>query len=165
MQLDTGKAYLLLGTNLGDRKLNLEKSIAQIKLSIGDVFAISSIYETEPWGNTNQPGFLNQAVGVSTKLSPQELIKELLSIEQDLGRVRLEKWGQRLIDIDIIFYGDKIVDEQDLKLPHPLMQDRKFVLVPLNEIAGEIIHPLFKQKISSILANLSDDLLVSKFTE
>ncbi len=163
MQLDSGCAYLLLGSNLGDRKDNLERAVTEIGKQVGNVFVKSNIYETEPWGNTNQPGFLNQAIGIKTKLSPQGLLLALLNIEKDLGRVRLEKWGQRLIDIDIIFYDQQVIDEPNLKVPHPLMHERRFVLVPLAEVAGNVSHPILKQKVSGILLNLSDDLLVSEF--
>lgn len=163
MGLDSRDAYLLLGTNLGDRELNLAVAIDKIAVAIGEVFARSSIYETAAWGKTDQPGFLNQAVAIKSIMPPVRLLKELLKIEEDMGRVRLEKWGERIIDIDIIFYADEIINDEVLKLPHPEMHNRRFVLEPLNEIAENFIHPIFKQKISSILFNLSDDLLVKKY--
>jgi len=162
MKLDSRDAYLLLGTNLGDRKQNLENAIAYIENEAGQVFAKSSVYETEAWGKTDQPGFLNQAIAVKSTLPPLELLKTLLAIEQKMGRVRLEKWGQRLIDIDLIFYGDVIANNEALQLPHPEMHRRRFVLEPLNEIAENFIHPIFKEKVSSILANLTDELTVQK---
>ena len=162
MKLDSNTAYLLLGTNLGNRAQNLATAIAYIEREIGEVFAKSSVYETAAWGKTDQPGFLNQAIAVNSELEPLHMLKLLLAIEQKMGRVRLERWGERLIDIDIIFYGNEIMQNPSLILPHPEMHKRRFVLVPLNEIAGNFIHPVFKQKISSILFNLSDKLTVYK---
>lgn len=161
--LEQKEAYLLLGTNMGDRNSNLQQAIALIEIEIGNVFAASSVYETAPWGKTDQPGFLNQAVGVKTALLPLELLQVMLDIEKKMGRVRLEKWGERLIDIDLIFYGeDTILNNEELSLPHPEMHKRRFVLEPLNEIAADYIHPVFKEKVSSILTNLSDELTVQK---
>ncbi|WP_343531943.1 2-amino-4-hydroxy-6-hydroxymethyldihydropteridine diphosphokinase [Pedobacter sp.] len=163
MKLDSRDAYLLLGTNLGDRLENLKTAISYIEMEVGEVFAKSSVYETEAWGKTDQPGFLNQAIAVKSTLPPLELLKILLAIEQKMGRVRLEKWGQRLIDIDLIFYGDMVVSiDEVLQLPHPEMHRRRFVLEPLNEIAENFIHPVFRKKISHILANLTDKLTVQK---
>lgn len=161
--LEQQVAYLLLGSNMGDRDSNLSTAIALINKEIGNVFAVSSIYETAPWGKTDQPGFLNQALGLTTNLPPLQLLQTMLGIEQQMGRVRLEKWGQRLIDIDLIFFGeDTIIDDAQLSLPHPEMHKRRFVLEPLNEIAADYIHPVFKEKVSSILTNLSDELTVQK---
>ncbi|WP_461790153.1 2-amino-4-hydroxy-6-hydroxymethyldihydropteridine diphosphokinase [Pedobacter sp.] len=161
--LEQKEAYLLLGTNLGDRSGNLRKAVELIDYEVGKVFICSSVYETAAWGKTDQPGFLNQALGVKSALTPLTMLEALLHIEQKMGRVRLEKWGERLIDIDLIFYGkDTILNEQHLKLPHPEMHKRRFVLEPLNEIAGDYIHPVFKEKVSSILSNLNDELAVQK---
>lgn len=163
MRLDNREAYLLLGTNLGDRLENLKVAVSHVERAIGAVFAKSSVYETEAWGKTDQPGFLNQAIAVKSELPPMELLQSLLDIEQKMGRVRLERWGERLIDIDLIFYGDLVVSEGEvLQVPHPEMHHRRFVLEPLNEIAENFIHPVFKQKVSSILANLTDKLTVQK---
>lgn len=163
MELDNKTAYLLLGSNLGDRLSHLEAAIANINEKVGQVFAKSGIYETAAWGKTDQPSFLNQAIGVRSTLSPYEMLTAVLDIEREMGRVRLERWGQRLIDIDIIFYEDEIIMENKiLHLPHPEMHRRRFVLAPLNEIAGNFVHPVLKQKVSSIFANLTDDLPVKK---
>ena len=163
MKLDSRDAYLLLGTNLGDRLENLKNAISHVEEEVGPVFAKSSIYETEAWGKTDQPGFLNQAIAVKSNMPPLQLLQTLLAIEQKMGRVRLERWGQRLIDIDLIFYGDTVLTEAKvLQLPHPEMHNRRFVLEPLNEIAENFIHPVFKEKVSSILANLTDKLTVQK---
>ena len=163
MKLEQQEAYLLLGTNMGDRAQNLNVATAFIEKEVGQVFGKSSVYETAAWGKTDQPGFLNQAIGVKTSLLPLDMLKSLLAIEKKMGRVRLERWGQRLIDIDIIFYEDVIVlDDSELQLPHPEMHKRRFVLEPLSEIAGNFVHPIFKEKVSSILSNLSDELTVEK---
>lgn len=163
MELDTENVYLLLGSNLGDRNALINEAIKQIEQRIGFVFKRSSLYETAAWGNPDQPAFLNIAVGVKTALSPLDVLQEVLGIESALGRVRHEKWGARLIDIDIILYGNKIVDMgAQLQIPHPQMQYRKFVLEPLVEIAGTCVHPLLKLNVSEILERLSDNLSVSK---
>ncbi len=162
MELEQINAYLLLGTNLGDRADNLKNAITLIGNEVGNVFAASGVYETAAWGKTDQPSFLNQAIGVKTHLQPLTLLSTLLDIEQQMGRVRLERWGERLIDIDIIFYADLIFSNNELHLPHPEMHRRRFVLEPLNEIAKDFIHPVLKEKVSSILFNLSDKLTVEK---
>jgi 2-amino-4-hydroxy-6-hydroxymethyldihydropteridine diphosphokinase len=163
MQLDSKKVYLLLGSNLGDRKRMITEAIEHIEARVGKVFARSSWYETAAWGNTDQPAFFNLALGVSTSLSPVQVLEEVLDIEIRLGRVRKEHWGARLIDIDIILYENEIISiENRLHIPHPEMQNRKFVLQPLSEIAGDCIHPVLKQTISNILSNLTDNLTVSK---
>lgn len=163
MHLDTEKAYLLLGSNLGERNKLLAEALEQTEKRIGPVLLKSSLYETAAWGREDQPPYLNMAVVVETAFSPLRLLEEILAIELDLGRVRHEKWGSRLIDIDIIFFGDKIIDLGNrLQIPHPHMQDRKFVLEPMAEIAPDYIHPVFKRSVSEILERLSDNLSVSK---
>ncbi|ACU05270.1 2-amino-4-hydroxy-6-hydroxymethyldihydropteridine diphosphokinase [Pedobacter heparinus] len=163
MQLDSENVYLLLGSNLGDRSELIKEAIEQIDKRIGQVFLTSAFYETSAWGKEDQPAFLNVAVGVNTALSPIQVLEMVLQIELDLGRVRHEKWGSRLIDIDIVLFGNKIVDNgSQLQIPHPQMQHRKFVLVPLAEIAPDSIHPVFKLTVSEILERLSDNLSVSK---
>lgn len=163
MQLDSESVYLLLGSNLGDRNALINKAIGQIEKQIGEVFIKSSFYETAAWGKEDQPGFLNMAIGVKTLLDPLQVLEKALAIELELGRVRHEKWGSRLIDIDIILFGDRVVDMGDrLQIPHRQMHHRKFVLEPLSEIAAKRIHPVFKVSVSEILERLSDNLSVSK---
>lgn len=163
MPLDLKKTYLLLGSNLGNREQCLENALCLINERIGVVFATSSIYETAAWGKTDQPGFLNLAVGVHTTLTPLALLDTVLAIEETLGRVRHERWGARLIDIDVILYNDEAINEgEKLQVPHPEMQNRKFVLQPLAEIAPNLIHPILHQTITEMLANLNDSLAVTK---
>jgi 2-amino-4-hydroxy-6-hydroxymethyldihydropteridine diphosphokinase len=163
MNLDAPPVYLLLGSNLGDRNENLDRAIEFIEQRIGSIIDKSSIYETAAWGKTDQPGFLNIALSVPTVLEPLSLLHTVLQIEADLGRVREEKWGTRLIDIDIILYGDQLIDVPgELQIPHPEMQNRKFVLQPLQEIASNVVHPQLGQTITELLANLEDPLSVEK---
>ncbi|MES2518111.1 MAG: 2-amino-4-hydroxy-6-hydroxymethyldihydropteridine diphosphokinase [Bacteroidota bacterium] len=139
--------YLLLGSNLGNREDILENAIQLLGQQLGEITAQSMFYATAPWGVTDQPDFLNLALAISTRLKPLEILKITQSIENQLGRIRKEKWGARLIDIDIIFYGNKIIDELHLKIPHPLMQDRDFVLTPMIEIAPNFVHPILGETI------------------
>ena len=134
--------YLLLGSNLGNRKEILDKAIELLGQNVGVIISQSKDYETKPWGVTDQPDFLNLAIAIHTNLKPLEILKQTQSIENQLGRVRKEKWGARLIDIDILFYGNEIIDEPDLKVPHPLIQERDFALIPLAEIAPDFMHPV-----------------------
>ena len=134
--------YLLLGSNLGNRKEILDKAIELLNEKIGIIISQSKDYETKPWGVTDQPDFLNLAIAIHTNLKPLEILEQTQLIENQLGRVRMEKWGARLIDIDIMFYGDEIIDELSLQVPHPLMQERDFALIPLAEIAPDFVHPV-----------------------
>lgn len=134
--------YLLLGSNLGNRKEILDKAIELLSQTVGIITSQSKDYETKPWGITDQPDFLNLAIAIHTNLKPLEILEQTQLIENQLGRVRKEKWGARLIDIDIIFYGDEIIDELSLQVPHPLMQERDFALIPLAEIAPDFVHPV-----------------------
>ena len=163
MVLDQNKVYLLLGSNMGARLQLLEEAIKNIGIQVGEVTAQSAIYETAAWGKTDQPGFLNVAIAVITALTPLEVLSKALAIEAELGRIREEKWGTRLIDIDLIFYNNDVVSVPgQLEIPHPEMHNRKFVLVPLAEIAPELLHPVFHTTISSLLTTLDDELSVTK---
>lgn len=156
--------FLGIGTNLGNRESNLEEAVARIREYIGPVLDSSSIYETEPWGFHAKDEFLNKVVKVNTELTPSGLLGRILMIESLLGRVRGQvRYSSRLIDIDILLYEDLIVEEESLKIPHPLLQQRKFVLVPLCEIASEIIHPVLKKSIAELLELCEDRGEVKKY--
>ncbi|MDZ7896752.1 MAG: 2-amino-4-hydroxy-6-hydroxymethyldihydropteridine diphosphokinase [Arcicella sp.] len=149
--------YLLLGSNLGNRAEILINAIKLIDEKVGVIISQSEHYQTKPWGKTDQPDFLNIAIGISTNLIPTEVLERTQAIEEQLGRVRLEKWGARLIDIDIIFYGQEVIDIPNyLKIPHPLVQERIFALKPLAEIAPNYIHPIFGKTISELLKVIQD---------
>lgn len=148
--------YLSIGSNIGNRKDNLRAALALINKEIGKTARESHLYETEPWGNTAQEPFLNQVVMANTTLEPRDLLTALSRIERELGRDRKEKWGPRVIDIDILFYGKRIVRDKGLEIPHPELHKRNFVLVPLMEIAGDMEHPILKKQIDELFMACED---------
>jgi 2-amino-4-hydroxy-6-hydroxymethyldihydropteridine diphosphokinase len=156
------RVFLLMGSNLGDRQANLKAASDLLAATAGQIKSASAVYRTAAWGITDQPEFYNQAVEIATALSPDELLQKCLGIEHDLGRKRLEKWGERLIDIDILFFGDLVVQEEHLHIPHPQIPFRRFTLVPLSEIAAELWHPQLNKTISQLLEECPDELPVSK---
>lgn len=156
------EVYLLLGSNLGDRMKQVRDAADLIAKNVGKIMIRSACYETASWGNTDQPDFINQVLLVRTELTAREVLDQVLAIEVSLGRVRHEKWGSRLIDIDILFYGAEIISEPDLVVPHPHLHERAFVLVPLEEIAPALVHPVLKQSVSELARNLNDGLLVKR---
>lgn len=158
------RAYLLTGGNLGDREKNLAKARYLIDQQCGSIFKQSSIYETGAWGKTDQPAFLNQALEIYTPLNPRQLIRRILKTEKLMGRVREEKYGPRIIDIDILMFNDEIHHYHFLNLPHPEMQNRRFALLPLAEIAPDLIHPVLKKTIVQLLEECPDDLPVKKYS-
>jgi 2-amino-4-hydroxy-6-hydroxymethyldihydropteridine diphosphokinase len=154
--------FLLLGSNLGDRKLLLLEAIKRIETGVGPVLQASSVYETQSWGKTDAPDYLNQVLLLRTEMTARQVLEKILAIELSMGRRREEKWGSRTIDIDILFYGDAVIDEPDLKVPHPEMHKRRFTLAPLAELAPEFEHPLIKKNILQLKNELIDDLVVKK---
>lgn len=154
--------YLLTGSNMGDRAQQLSEAIRLLNIHAGSVVQQSSVYQTEAWGKEGLPAHLNQALLLNTSLEPSALLKVIHEIEASLGRIRTEKWGVRMIDIDIIFFGDTIINQPDLIIPHPLMQERNFVLLPLCELAPDFIHPLFKKPLKVLLQQSSDTLKAEK---
>lgn len=152
--------YLLLGTNLGEREENLAQARNLVEEAGIRVLRESSVYETAAWGIEDQPGFLNQVVEVKTELSPLALLERLLSIEEEMGRVRIVKWGERLIDLDILYYNNDQIDSERLNVPHPGIPDRRFTLVPLVELAAEEIHPALNKSQSQLLEACPDTLEV-----
>jgi len=154
--------FLLLGSNLGDRHLFLIQAIGHISHDLSPVLKISSVYETQSWGKTDAPDYLNQVLFLQTDYAPEEVLKRILAIEILLGRRREEKWGSRTIDIDILFYGQEIINMPDLKIPHPELHKRRFTLEPLSQIAPEFMHPVLKKNILQIKNDLEDDLIVKK---
>jgi 2-amino-4-hydroxy-6-hydroxymethyldihydropteridine diphosphokinase len=152
------KIFLSLGTNLGNQEANLSAAIAEICENIGNISLLSGIYETEAWGFESESNFLNQVIMLETNLNPAQLINSCLNIEKKMGRERklTGNYESRIIDIDILFYGDSIVNEDKLCIPHPLMQNRRFILEPLYEIAPDFIHPLLGKSISKLLEECAD---------
>jgi len=148
--------YLSLGSNLGDRQSNLRNAIGRL-LELGDVVEVSSLYETEPVEVTDQPWFLNCAVAVRTDLMPREFLAGILAIEKSMGRVRTQPKGPRVIDIDILLFGQQTINTPELTVPHPAMAERRFVLVPLAEIAPEVVHPTTQESIRELLSKLPED--------
>lgn len=145
--------YIALGTNIGDRAENMQQALKELE-SIMQVEERSPIYETPPWGLVDQPDFLNQVVRGETELSPVELIKALKEIESEMGRVPTIRYGPRLIDLDLLLYDDLVFETEKLSIPHPRMRGRAFVLVPLADLAPEIIHPVYGETVIEMLAEV-----------
>ena len=148
-------AYIALGSNLGDKEANLRRALELLIERGVEIVKTSTFISTEPYGVTDQPQFLHGVCEVRTSLEPLELLHTLLDIEQEMGRVRLRHWGERNIDLDLLLYEDVVMDIPQLKLPHPDMQNRDFVLLPLAEIAPELVHPTLQKTISELVICLS----------
>jgi 2-amino-4-hydroxy-6-hydroxymethyldihydropteridine diphosphokinase len=153
--------YLLLGSNEGERLRHLKKALDLVQ-GFGKIEKRSSVYETAAWGLETQPSFLNMVIKVSTELHPESVLQKIQQIEAHLGRQRTVKWGQRTLDIDILFFNDEIIDRENLKVPHPFLQERRFTLEPLNEIAGNKLHPVLRKTIADLLIICHDSLPVKK---
>ncbi len=153
--------YISIGSNIGNRIENCEKVIREIE-NFAVLKSVSSIYETEPVGNIDQPYFINCVAEFVTYLTPNGLLVNLQEIENKFGRKRDEIGGPRIIDLDIIFYEDRVIKNDNLTIPHPSAHLRRFVLEPLNEIARELIHPVLKSSVSELLSDLSDEKSVKK---
>ncbi len=148
-------AYLGIGSNIGNKVFNCEQSIDRINQTPGfQVSACSSIFKTEPEGVSGQDWYANCVVKGDTTYSPQQLLKRLLAIEQEMRRVRETRWGPRIIDLDILFFDGEIIDSDSLTVPHPLLHKRRFVLEPLAQLAPDLLHPLLNRTVSHLLNNL-----------
>jgi 2-amino-4-hydroxy-6-hydroxymethyldihydropteridine diphosphokinase len=154
--------YLILGSNLGDPESSLQTALEKIKSEVGRVVRTSSVYVTEPWGLKDQPPFYNQVVEVKTELNAYETLEKLLEIETSMGRIRGKKWAERIIDIDILYFDDQIINHDNLSIPHPGIRDRRFVLVPLCELIPEMVHPVLQVTNADLLGSTSDTLEVQK---
>ena len=155
--------FLQLGSNLGDRELLLKDAITEIEDRVGNILECSKVYESTPWRVEGQENYLNQMLKVKTTLLADQVLSVVLDIEKQLGRIRLEKWGERLIDIDIIFYNDSIIETPDLCVPHKHLHERMFVLTPLHNIAPEMIHPKYNKTIEELLNICNDAELVKEY--
>lgn len=151
------EVFLGLGSNVGDRGANLQSALVDLERWEVRILHASSIYETEPFGKKDQSDFYNMVVRVQTDRSPQDLLMALHAIERSLGRDYREKWGPRTIDIDILFYGETVLDDPELILPHPQLIGRKFVLIPLQEIAPGFVHPVLQKTVEQLLKECSDE--------
>jgi 2-amino-4-hydroxy-6-hydroxymethyldihydropteridine diphosphokinase len=157
------KTYLLLGSNMGDSRAILATAMTHIEKKIGLITRYSSIYQTAAWGNTNQPDFLNQVIIVETTLPAATILQKILLIEEKMGRIRTAKNAARIIDIDILFFNKAIIKEKKLTVPHPEIPNRRFVLIPLNELSPNLKHPVLHKTIHGLLTSCRDKLNVKKF--
>ena len=155
--------FLQLGSNLGDRELLLQNAIVSIEEIVGEVVKKSKVYESTPWRVEGQENYLNQILEVNTELQADNVLVRILEIEKNLGSLKLEKWGERLIDIDIIFYNDSIIETAKLCVPHRHMHERMFVLTPLHNIAPEIVHPKYNKTVDELLQICTDTELVKEY--
>ena len=155
--------FLQLGSNLGERELLLQDAIIAIEDRVGLVVEKSKVYESVPWRVEGQENYLNQIIKVKTEMLADDVLSIVLDIEKELGRIRIEKWGERLIDIDIIFYNDSIIETPDLCVPHKHLHERMFVLTPLHNIAPEMVHPKYNKTIEELLNMCTDTELVKEY--
>jgi 2-amino-4-hydroxy-6-hydroxymethyldihydropteridine diphosphokinase len=146
--------YIGIGSNVGNRETNCRMAIERLNEKGIEVKKTSSMYETEPWGFKDQPKFINMVIEAETRLEPERLLIVLKDIEKEMGRKETVKWGPRIIDLDILFYNDKIINQDELQIPHPYLHKRDFVLVPLSEIAPNKTHPILKKTIKELMEEL-----------
>ena len=156
------KVYLLLGSNQQNPHKQLEVAKKNIAQQIGSIKRRSAIYQTAAWGNTKQPNFLNQVIIVETKLTAEQTMQTILSIEKKMGRIRTKKNAPRIIDIDILFFNKEIIHTKNLEVPHPQLQNRNFVLIPLNQLSPNLKHPVLQKTIHHLLTTSPDTLTVNK---
>ncbi len=156
------KAFLLIGGNQGDRRFYTDQAMLNIERYCGKIVRRSSLYETAAWGKTDQPAFFNRALQIETALDAHALMAAVLQVEESLGRKRTVKYGPRTIDIDILFFNEAIIDEPALRIPHPELPNRRFVLAPMDEIAPGLIHPVLHKTIHRLLLECPDPLDVKK---
>ena len=157
--------YLLLGSNLGDRKALIKEASALLVKDVGKIIRTSAIYETAAWGVEGLPDYLNQVLEVETGLLPENILNKTQQIEEKLHRVRTNKWHSRTIDIDILFYGDSVINTHNLKIPHPEIQNRLFTLAPLDELIPTYIHPILRTTIHELRLHVNDDLPVKIYPD
>jgi 2-amino-4-hydroxy-6-hydroxymethyldihydropteridine diphosphokinase len=155
--------FLQLGSNMGDRNAYLQKARKLITEKIGMIKKRSRIYESVPWGIENQNNYLNQVLELKSKFTADEVLQKILDIENKIGRIRNEKWGERIIDIDILFYNDLIIEKEELCIPHIHLHNRKFVLTPLHEISPDYIHPKYRKKVSELMQECKDTDKVEEY--
>lgn len=154
--------FILLGSNVGDRQANLLNARQEISREIGEIITASAVYKTAPWGNTHQPDFYNQVIGIDSTLTPDELLEGIQEIEKRMGRIREAKWGPRIIDIDILLWGARTIKTPHLTIPHPELPHRRFTLLPLTEIAPHFVHPLEHKTMLALLEACPDRLTVER---
>ena len=162
-KLEIENIFLGLGSNQGDRELNLKNSIKLLNSRVGKVLNTSGIYESEPWGVKNQNYFLNQVIEIETHIDPNDLLNICKNIEYDMGRKPEIRWGKRVIDIDILYYQSKIINQEKLIIPHKLMHKRKFVMIPLNDLNENHLHPILKITNKEILNKCIDSCKVKHY--
>ena len=155
--------FLQLGGNLGNREQLLKDAILAVENRVGNIIDLSKVYESAPWRVEGQNNYLNQIIKVKTTLLAREVLSTVLNIEKQLGRIRIEKWGERLIDIDIIFYNNSIIETPELCVPHKHLHERMFVLTPLCDIASKMVHPKYNKTIEELLQECNDTELVKEY--
>jgi 2-amino-4-hydroxy-6-hydroxymethyldihydropteridine diphosphokinase len=157
--------YLLLGTNMGAKSDNLQTAVDLLAAQAVRTLDSSSIYESEPWGIRDQPTFYNTIIKIDTSKTPEELLRTCLMVEQQMGRKRIIKWGERIIDIDILYFDNQMIQMDQLSIPHPGIPDRRFTLIPLNELCPDLVHPVLKISNLELLKRCQDKLGCTKINQ